>query len=185
MAKDRNELIQDLDRINSWIGNCDQKSSFLLTMVGVMATIICTSDLAKVVKDVLVTPFVAYWRNDLGGFNWLNCLIALSLILGLGCLFSAIVFALLSLKAKTDYDEERKKQEGMEEKSLLHYGSIAKMTYKDYALAENDMDNDLRSQIFTNSKICDKKFSRYKRALLLTLISMPLLAVAFILLLFV
>lgn len=146
MEKERNELIQDLDRINSWIGNCDQKASFLLTMVGVMATIICTSDLAKVVKNVLVTPFIAYWRDGVGCFNWLICLIFLFLIFGLGCLFSAIVFALLSLKAKTDYDEERKKQEGMEEKSHLHFGSIAKMTYQEYVHAENDIDNDLKSQ---------------------------------------
>ena len=86
--------------------------------------------------------------------------------------------------AKTDYDKEKKKQEGMEDISLLHYGSIAKMTYQKYIQADNNLVNDFKSQIYVNSKICDSKFSKYKIALGLTLIAMPLLAISFVLLLF-
>lgn len=183
MTNRQDKLTQDLDRVNMWIGNCDQKASFLLTMVGVVATIICTSDLPKVVKNTLANPFVAYWRDGIGSFNLYNLFIALFLFTGLGFLFAAIIYALLSLMAKTDYGQFF--QDGMAEKSRLHYGSIAKMTYVDYLQDEGyDYDNDLSSQIYVNSKICDAKFVKYKIALMLTLISMPLLAIAFMLLLF-
>lgn len=183
MREKQEKLPQNLDRVNMWIGNCDQKASFLLTLVGVVATIICTSEYAKVVKNTLVKPFVAYWKDGVGGFNLLNFFIALFLVAGLGFLFAAIIYALMSLMARTDYKKER--QEGMVEKSRLHYGSIAKMTYAEYILEEAyDYDNDLTSQIYVNSKICNAKFAKYKTALKLTLIAMPLLAAAFVLLLF-
>ena len=86
------DLKEKLERVNSWIGNCDQKASFLLTMVGVIATIICTSDYVKAVKEILISPFVDYWTNDIGGFNELRFSIALFLIPGFGCLFAAIIF---------------------------------------------------------------------------------------------
>ena len=183
MNDKQERLTQNLERVNMWIGNCDQKASFLLAMVGVVATIICTSDYTKIVVNTLVKPFVAYWKDGVGGFNLLNLFIALFLVAGLGFLFAAIIYALLSLMARTDY--KRESQCGMEEKSRLYYGSIAKMSYSAFLQEEGyDYDNDLSSQIYVNSKICDAKFAQYKTALMLTLIAMPQLAVAFVLLLF-
>lgn len=183
---DKQEILtQKLERVNMWIGNCDQKASFLLTMVGVVATIVCTSDLTKVVKDNLVNPFVAYLSDGIGGFNLFNFCVAFFLITGLGFLLASIIFALLSLMARTDYNKEM--QEGMADKSRLHYGSIAKMTYADYFQEEEgyDYENDMNSQVYINSKICDAKFKKYKTSLLFTFVAMPLLAIAFILLLFI
>lgn len=183
MCEQQERLTQNLDRVNMWIGNCDQKASFLLTMVGVVATIICTSDLAKVVKDVLVVPFVAYWKEHVGVFNLLNLFIALFLVVGLGFLFAAIIYALLSLMAKTDYNQFT--QEGVSAQSRLHYGCISKMTYEEYKQEEGyDYEDDLKSQIYVNSKICDAKFNWYKISLSLTFVAFPLLAIAFVLLLF-
>lgn len=176
------ELKNNLDRVNMWIGNCDQKASFLLAAVGVMATVICTSDLAGLVKNELVRPFVSYWTNGVGEFSAFNFVNALFLVAGLGCLFAAIIYALLSLTATTNYEEN--KQKGMVEKSLLHYGSIAKMTFEEYDKSDIDKNADFKSQIYINSCICDAKFKKYKIALTLTLIAMPLLAIAFVLLLF-
>ena len=143
MRKNRNELIQDLDRVNLWIGNCDQKASFLLAMVGVASTIICTSDFAKLIKRTLVRPFVIYWQDGLGDFNLLRLFILLFLLAGLGCLFAAFIYALLSLMAKTNYEEEKKNQIGMEEKTLLHFSSIANMEYQEFISTDNDIDNDI------------------------------------------
>lgn len=40
----KEELTLRLDRVNSWINNCDQKSSIILAIEGVVLTILCTSD---------------------------------------------------------------------------------------------------------------------------------------------
>lgn len=183
MTDNQERITQNLDRVNMWIGNCDQKASFLLAMLGVVTTVICTSDLARIIKDVLVSPFVAYWRDDIGGFNLFRFCIALFMIAGLGLMLASIIYALLSLMAKTGYEKE--KQEGMAEKSRLHFGSIAKMTYAEYLQEEGyDYDNDLNSQVYINSKICDDKFKKYKTSLTLTFVAIPLLVIAFVLLLF-
>lgn len=176
------ELKDNLDRVNLWIGNCDQKANFLLAAVGVMATVICTSDLAGLVKSELVNPFVTYWADGVGEFSSFKFAITLFLVVGFGCLFTAIIFALLSLTATTNYEEN--KQNGMVENSLLHFSSIAKMSFEEYDKTNIDKDTDLKSQIYINSCICDAKFKRYKTSLTLTLIAMPLLAVAFVLFLF-
>jgi len=36
----KEQLEQNLERVNGWIGNCDQKASFLLALVGVVTAII-------------------------------------------------------------------------------------------------------------------------------------------------
>jgi hypothetical protein len=183
MTEKQEKLTQNLDRVNMWIGNCDQKASFLLTMLGVVITVICTSDFACMIKDVLVSPFVAYWRDDIGGFNLFRSFIALFMIAGLGFLLASIMLSLLSLIAKTDYEKE--KQECMADKSRIHFGGIAKMTYADFVQSEGyDYDNDLNSQVYVNSKICDDKFRKYKSALKLTFVAVPLLVITFVLLLF-
>ena len=40
----REDLEIRLDRINGWINNCDQKTSILMAIEGVVLTIFCTSD---------------------------------------------------------------------------------------------------------------------------------------------
>ena len=49
MTEKQEKLTQNLDRVNMWIGNCDQKASLLLTMLGVVITVICTSDFARII----------------------------------------------------------------------------------------------------------------------------------------
>ncbi len=44
MGITKDELTLRLDRVNGWINNCDQKSSILLAIEGVVLTILCTSD---------------------------------------------------------------------------------------------------------------------------------------------
>ena len=44
------QMERNLDRINMWIGNCDQKASFLLAFLGVAATLFVTSDSVNKIK---------------------------------------------------------------------------------------------------------------------------------------
>ena len=180
---DIDQMERNLDRINMWIGNCDQKASFLLAFLGVAATIFITSDVVGKIKELIVVPFLSYWKENIGSFNLLRFIIAISLILGVVCIFISLFFLLLCLMAKTDYSKF--KQPGMEKESLLFYKHIASMDYSKYCVSRNDRYNDLCSQAYTNACICTDKFNNYKRGLTLVIVALPLLALAFVLFLFV
>lgn len=166
-----------------WIGNCDQKASFLLALVGVVVTVICTSDIFTKVKEFFITPLVTFLTDKFGSFPISRLLIAFLFFGGLICLLVSIFYLLRCLMAKTNPDDFKKP--GMVEKSRLFYGSIANMTYEEFCSDENNFDSDLLSQIYTNSVICSQKFENYKTALRFTFMALPLLVAAFILLLFV
>lgn len=176
------QMERNLDRVNMWIGNCDQKASFLLAFLGVAATIFLTSDVVVKIKQILVDPFIAYWRNDVGSFSFWRLLLAVCLVVSAVCIFIALVNLLLCLMAKTDYSKF--KQSGMKEKSRLFYGHIASMTFDEFCQEDNNLLNDLRSQTYTNACICDAKFQHYNRGLKNVFIALPFLATAFVLILF-
>ncbi len=93
------QMERNLDRVNMWIGNCDQKDSFLLAFLGVSATIIMTSDVVGKIKQILIDPFIAYWRDDVGSFNFWRLLLAVCLVVSAVCIFIALVNLLLCLMA--------------------------------------------------------------------------------------
>lgn len=179
----KEQLEQNLERVNGWIGNCDQKASFLLALVGVVSAIICTSDILSRVKTTLVTPFITYWKDGVGSFDIVRLFLALALICGILSLLLAMYFLLLCLWAETNYDKFN--QFGIEEKSLLFYGSVAKMKYDEFRKASNDYENDLQSQLYINSAICSKKFERYKIAVKFVFAAINLLVVALLFALFI
>lgn len=177
------QMERNLDRINMWIGNCDQKASFLLAFVGVAATIFITSDVVGTIKQTIVDPFIAYWSNNEGSFCFLRLLIAVCLVAGLAFILMALYNLLNCLMAKTDYSKF--KQPGMKEKSRLFYGHIASMSYSEFCQEDSDFLKDLQSQTYTNACICDSKFIHYNRGLKQFFIAIPFLIVAFLLILFV
>lgn len=182
-ALDEKQMETNLERINMWIGNCDQKASFLLAFLGVAATIFITSDVIGTIKELIVLPFLSYFKDGIGSFDLLRFCFAVCLIVGLVCIFISLISLLLSLMAKTDYTKFQ--QPGMESRSLLFYKHIASMGYPEFSLAKNDRYNDLRSQTYTNACICTAKFAHYNRGLVLVLLALPFLVTAFGLYLFV
>lgn len=157
------DLKENLDRVNMWISNCDQKASFILAMLGVGITILFTSDFVKYVRKTIIAPFKTYLCDNIQYVNWLKCAVALSLIYV--CIGVIITFYQLvnSLRAKTDIN--RFFQQGIERKSMLHYESVANMTYNEFCTSEEHIINDLRSQVYINSIICTAKFKHYKKAI--------------------
>ena len=59
MAITEDELKSRLDRVNSWINNCDQKASILLAVEGVVLTILCTSDYISLIRQKLISPIIS------------------------------------------------------------------------------------------------------------------------------
>ena len=179
---DIEQMERSLDMINMWIGNCDQKASFLLAFVGVAATIIITNNVIAKIKELLVVPFVTYWKEDVGAFSTSRFIFAACIIISLVSTISSLVNLLLCLMAKTDYSKFM--QQNMESKSLFFYKHIASMTYSEFCLAKNDKYNDLRSQIYTNACICTNKFRYYKIGVTSIMVAIPFGVLAFIIILF-
>ena len=179
---DEERLTQSYDRINMWIGNCDQKASFLLAIIGVLMTVAFTSDEVKSIKALLIMPFKQYWLHNQGSFDCYRFLVALFLVICITCLLVSVIYLLFSLKSRTDYS--RFKQDGMEEQSMLFYGHIAGKTYRNFAESEFHLLNDLRSQVYTNACICADKFRYYRCGLNCFLISLPFAIITFLLMLF-
>lgn len=163
------ELNTRLDRVNSWIGNCDQKASILLAFAGALATILLTSDILTSGHERLIEPFVNYWKGDKDiQFSFANLVIFLTLLPIVYHVWKMVAYLLLVLKPKTKIEEfDDGVESRIEKNSSLHYGVIAHMNYNDFnnqckEQTEENYLNDLCSQIYCNSKICNDKFDNYK-----------------------
>lgn len=176
------DLKENLDRVNMWISNCDQKASFVLAMLGVGITILFTNDFVKYVRKTIIAPFKTFLCDNIQNADWLKCVIVLSLIYV--CIGVIITFYQLvnSLRAKTDIN--RFVQQGIERKSMLHYESVANMTYNEFCTSEVHIINDLRSQVYINSIICTAKFKHYKKAIKALCCTIPGVVLLVVLILF-
>lgn len=161
------ELKLRLDRINSWINNCDQKASILLAVEGIVVTILCTSDYISWIRQKLIFPIYYYYETRNGEFSLINaiqlCLLTVMLVL----IVSSIFYSLQVIKGTTD--PSLFKQSGLTEKSLLHFTFISSESFNNFKRAtinqsNESMLNDLLSQIYINSSICTTKFKYHKKS---------------------
>lgn len=178
----KDDLESSLEMVNSWIGNCDQKASFLLAIQGVFASLMLSNDSITWFKTNIIDPFLLYWKTGDGSFDAESCFIGMAVILSAVLIFVSMMCMVFSLRAKTNYSKE--KCGGMVDHSTLFYGDVAKMTYQEFCKTEVNILNELRSQIYVNSQICDKKFKFYRVGLFAFLIGVPLVALALVLILF-
>lgn len=159
---DEIRLKESLDMTNMWIGNCDQKASILMAVIGVIFTIVMTSDAIRTVRNYIVLPFLDYCNgNDEMCFSFSRFSVFVFLMI-------TSVFAVLSLwnilnsiKPNLDYNAMKTDNPQMEPKSFIFYGSVANMSYEEYKNIYFDYENDLRSQVYTNAKIANLKFNNY------------------------
>lgn len=174
-----------LESVNSWLNNCDQKAGILLTVVGVAITVLITSDILKYLRNYIFKPFMDYWvGNQELSFSWgrftvfiLLCVAALWLLLSCLYLFRAIA-------ANINYTKMFEENPGLLKTSKIFYGTISDMTYEEFKKNDIDYLDDLKSQIFVNSKIAINKFNNYNEGLfwfkfLLVVIGMLFVAVMF------
>lgn len=167
------ELKEILDRNTAWIENCDSKTSIILGSFGVIAGIFLATDYVSKFKSILchMASRVSFWTVVYVIF----CILSISLILT-GC-----VCWLTVLFARVNPDKFYNR--GIKSDSLIFFSSIAK--HKSLSSYKRDlekcgtkqMDEDLISQIYICSIICDKKFKYYKLGLFLASIGSILFAV--------
>lgn len=166
-VRDKDDLQYALDGVNSWVNNCDQKAGILLTVFGVAITVLATSDFLKELRAYLFVPFVEYWTNSesqlefsLGRFTVFSLL-----VIAVGMLITSCYYLFKAIAANTDYEKLRQENPRMVAKSYLFFGSISSMTYEEFRNDNISIKDDLKSQIYANSKIASTKFKNYNEGL--------------------
>jgi len=167
MATNRNELEARLDRVNNWVNNCDQKSSILLAIEGVVLTILCTSDYISFIRQQLIFPIYNYYETGNGMFSIINTIQLFILAVMFILIFLSVFYSLQVIKGTID--TKLFKQSELTEKSLLHFSSISNKSFNEFKKdivnqSEETVLNDLLSQIYINSSICDNKFKYHKKS---------------------
>lgn len=157
------ELVEILDRNTTWIENCDNKASTILSVVGVVAGIFLATDYVEKIYSVAMFMISKEYLNI---WSMLYILIMVASIVGMivGCLFLIQVLV-------PRYRMEEYKKRGITKESVIHYASVAKhksfTKYRNklFQHSEEDMIDDLAEQIYICAIICEKKFIAYKKGL--------------------
>lgn len=181
----RIELMEkNLERVINWVNNCDQKASILLTLLGVVVTLVFTSGVFEKIDNVIIAPFLMYIRTGEGTFCWLNALLSLFLLISILSVALSLKYLLAVLTSNIDYDKIRKSEPNMVEKSYIFFGGIADMKYNDFYLSPDSYYEDLRSQVYANSLVCKKKFKNYAKALRCIFVLLSSMFLSFLLIAF-
>lgn len=165
------KALNKLDKVNNWISNCDAKSSFVLTLLGVIVTVIFTSDIGAEMFEVFNCKQASH--IDCSSIKYLIRLISVI------AFFIALIFTVYhiynTLKGRTDPQDYI--QEGLSSRSNILFSSISSKLFKDFEKESNneteeDYLNDINSQIFINSKIANKKFQHYNKSLVFIMVTL-------------
>jgi len=159
---------QTLERNIGFVTNCDNKASIVLTIVGVLLTIILTND---GLKEIFRIVNHCIESNTIGSKIYLLCLIIATgvLIFGISKLGNVLI-------AKVS-----EKECGIENRnSRIFFGDIQKNesceSYKkEFCIMENtDLLDDLIEQIYINARIANIKYSGFNKGFRVTLIGFAL-----------
>ena len=153
----KNDALNSLDRIISFINICDNKASIMLGVFGVIITLICTTGAINEIIRILD----AATKSTL----FYNIIYTTLLLASIAAIFIGLYKFISVLLAKTKTNDI--KQNGIDLDSKIYFGHIAKTkSYEQYKkkVLSCDYDafiNDITSQIYINALICDSKFKKY------------------------
>ena len=155
---------KNLERVNFWVTNCDSKVSYLITLQGIILTIIFTSSYA----GRLAVTF--NYNLTFAGFGWASFfrfIESVSLHSFILLILISLYNAYLTLRARLD--PKIFNEPGLVTNSVLFFETIANRSFNDFQTDQptntnvnsTKLDNDIDSQVFINSKICQLKFKHY------------------------
>ena len=171
----KNELYSNLDRTIGFINSCDSKVSIYLATLGVLITVFLSEDNIKTINSIfngIKNNFSTFSK----GYSIVVILSLISLIIGVALLVSVLV-----PRTKIDsYDKELIKDD-----SIIFFDKISNKKYKDFSriidnVTDEQIIEDIKSQIFINSKICSKKFKLQRYGLLIASLAVVLILILYI-----
>ena len=146
-------LENQLERILNFITNCDTKSSIVLAFASIF--------IAGTISSV------SFWDLMSSGSNFWTKLVY---VLPVAIMWGGVVLLLLSLRARLSSDKI-----GLPSSPQLFFGSISKFrTYDVFLTTINEtlsvdaIEEELKKEIFANSKICSKKYLLFNLGLCLS-----------------
>ena len=154
-----------LKEVNSWINNCDQKAGILLSVMGVAITLLLTSDFIKFLRHYIFEPFVLHISaKGEFQFSWGRFTVFFLLLIAASTIVMTCCYLFRAIKANIDkkmVDENP----GLEKTSRIFFGAISKISYEEFKKVTIKQDEDLKSQIYVNSKIATEKYNNYNKGL--------------------
>ena len=162
----KEELLHTYDTVNMWTNNCDQKAGILLAIIGVIITILVSSDFMKNLRAYIFNPFIDYWTGNCDlAFSWSRFNVFFLLLISAIMLIMSCHYLFKTINANIDYHKIRNDNPELVNESYIFFGSITKMTYEDFKKNEVNYLEDLKSQIYVNSMIASNKFLNYNKSL--------------------
>lgn len=156
---DKEYLLIIQENVMFWIENCDNKTSVILGVVGIILTIFITSDsISKLVINI---------EESINNMNWINLIYLITVALTILLLGISMTFFVKVLISNIDTKTIDKKD--IKTNSLLHFSSINEIESNDEyikkikATNEDNYLKDLTSQIMIRSHITTIKFKNYNR----------------------
>ena len=160
--RDKDDLKYNLDVINTMIANCDQKASITLGIIGIMTTIILSSDFVEILRTSVFKPFIQYCSGDTHlVFSCTRFSVFILFLIVISLLISSGYYFVRAISANIDYDDMYNQNPSLPKQSYLFFGMISKMEYKDFKCDNFNIIEDLKSQIYVNSQIATAKFINY------------------------
>lgn len=169
---EKEDLYAILERNSQWIVSCDTKASIMIGGVAALAGIGLAFDYMN-----FIVGTIAFMSQS----NGLWSILYLALLSVSGASIVAGLFCLISvLRARLKPEEYESR--GLITDSLLYFGSIAKnSSVKKYSsklkeCSEKGLREEIISQIYICSIICQKKYRWFNNGLLLCVIGVALFA---------
>lgn len=163
---DKEDLKFTLEEVNSWINNCDQKASILLSVMGVAITLLLTSDFIKFLRNYIFEPFVLHISvKGEFQFSWGRFTVFFLLLIAASTLVMSCSYLFRTIKANIDYKKLFDENPSLEKTSRIFFGSIGKVSYEEFKKLRIKQEEDLKSQIYVNSKIATEKYNNYNKSL--------------------
>lgn len=153
------DYLNILDRVIGFIGNCDNKTSIILGIYGVFFGIVFTSNFFNnFIKSLILIKI-----------NFFTIIYIFFIICTLILFLYGIIKLFKALYAKID--SEVYAEDELITNSYIFYGTISNFSFRKYKneiqdLSEEEFRNDILSQIYIDSKICNQKFQNYNKGLI-------------------
>lgn len=151
---------QTLERNIGFITNCDNKTSIVLTIVGVFLTVIFTND--KFIKAIILII-----NKCMSNGNCINIILFLLLLFSIVKLFYGMYKLASVLTAKISGDSNN---EVSKNNSMIFFSGINSRSYQDYhskfyLMSKKELFDELISQIYINSYIASEKYNNFNLGL--------------------
>ena len=118
--RSKDDLRHNLDWVSSMISNCDQKSSILLGIIGILITIVLSSDFIDKIRSIIIVSFVEYCNGKSEmTFSGERFTVFIQFLIVIATIVWSCSYLIRAISANIDYDGMVKKNPSLSKQSFL------------------------------------------------------------------